>query len=99
MASETTLLPLDLPVIDFLNKNLKSGEPEWDLTRAHVLKALQDYGYFKASFDKIPIELRKSVFRAMEELFDLPLETKLRNVSEKAFQGYVGQVPNLTLYV
>lgn len=98
MGSETPLLPLRLPVIDFSIENLKPGEPEWDLTRADVQKALQDYGCFEASFDKIPIELRKLVFGALEELFDLPLQTKLRNVSKKPFHGYVGQYPMVPLY-
>lgn len=98
MGSETPLLPLRLPVIDFSNKNLQPGEPEWDLTRADVQKALQDYGCFEASFDRIPIELRKSVFGALEELFDLPLQTKLRNVSKKPFHGYVGQYLMVPLY-
>lgn len=98
MGSETPLLPLRLPVIDFSNKNLQPGEPEWDLTRDDVQKALQDYGCFEASFNRIPIELRKSVFGALEELFDLPLQTKLRNVSKKPFHGYVGQYPMVPLY-
>lgn len=98
MGSETPLLPLHLPVIDFSNQNLKPGEPQWDLTKADVQKALQDYGCFEASFDKVPIELRKSIFKALEELFDLPLQTKLRNVSKKPFHGYVGQYPLVPLY-
>ncbi|XP_010500907.1 PREDICTED: probable 2-oxoglutarate-dependent dioxygenase AOP1 isoform X2 [Camelina sativa] len=98
MGSETPLLPLCLPVIDFSNEYLKPGEPEWDLTSADVQKALQDYGCFEASFDRIPIELRKLVFETLEELFDLPLQTKLRNVSKKPFHGYVGQYPMVPLY-
>lgn len=97
-SDQNPLLPLHLPLIDFSNKNLKPGEPEWDLTRAHVKKALQDYGCFEASFDHIPIELRKSIFESLEELFDLPLQTKLRNVSKKPFHGYVGQYPMVPLY-
>lgn len=95
MGSET---PLYLPIIDFSKQNLKPGEAEWDLTKADVKKALQDYGCFEASFNKIPIELRKSIFGALEELFDLPLQTKLRNVSKKPFHGYVGQYPMVPLY-
>ncbi|VVB16803.1 unnamed protein product [Arabis nemorensis] len=95
MASETLLC---LPIIDFSNQNLKPGEPEWDLTRAHVLKALQDYGCFEASFDEVPFELRKSMFEAIEELFDLPLETKQGNKSQKPFHGYLGQHPTVPLY-
>uniref|UniRef100_A0A1J3I6H6 Putative 2-oxoglutarate-dependent dioxygenase AOP1.2 n=1 Tax=Noccaea caerulescens TaxID=107243 RepID=A0A1J3I6H6_NOCCA len=97
-SDQNPLLPLHLPLIDFSKKNLKPGEPEWDLTRAHVKKALQDYGCFEASFDQIPIELRKSIFESLEELFDLPLQTKLRNVSKKPFHGYVGQYPMVPLY-
>ncbi|CAN8321609.1 unnamed protein product [Cochlearia groenlandica] len=96
MGSETP--PLHLPKIDFSNQNMKPGEPQWDITRSNVRKALQEYGCFEASFDKVPIELRKSIFGALKELFDLPLEIKLRNVSEKPFHGYVGQYPMVPLY-
>lgn len=44
------------------------------------------------------MELRKSVFEASEEAFDLPLETKLSTKSDKLYKGYVGQVPTIPLY-
>lgn len=90
--------PLRLPVINFSNIGLKSGTPEWDLVKVQVREALQEYGCFEAIFDKVPLELRKSIFRALEELFNLPLQTKLRNSSKKPFHGYVGQYPMVPLY-
>lgn len=95
MGSETTL---KLPVIDFSNESLKPGSPEWDSVKSQVQQALQQYGCFEALFDKLSIELRKQIFVVLEELFSLPLQTKLKNVSKKPFHGYVGQYPMVPLY-
>lgn len=95
MGSET---PLKLPTIDFSMPNLKPGTTEWDLVRAQVRNALEEYGCFEALFNKVPLDIRKAIFEATEELFDLPLQTKLRNVSQKPFHGYVGQYPMVPLY-
>ena len=78
-----------LPVIDFSDQNLKPGSSKWDEVTADVLKALEDYGCFEASFDKLSVELNRSVFEAMEDLFELPIPTKQRNVSSKPFHGYL----------
>ncbi|GLU22151.1 hypothetical protein SLE2022_382470 [Rubroshorea leprosula] len=95
MGSESTLR---LPVIDFSKQDLKPGTPEWNSVKSQVLQALEEYGCFEALFDKVPLELRKAMFRSLEELFNLPLQTKLRNVSEKPFHGYVGQYLQVPLY-
>ncbi|KAG8492489.1 hypothetical protein CXB51_009752 [Gossypium anomalum] len=71
--SSTT--PAMVPVIDFSNQNLKPGSPEWDLVKSQVREALGEYGCFEALFDPI-LELRKAVFAALQEAFDLPLQTK-----------------------
>ncbi|XP_038999729.1 probable 2-oxoglutarate-dependent dioxygenase AOP1 [Hibiscus syriacus] len=76
-----------LPVIDFSNQNLKPGSPEWDLVKFQVCEALEEYGCFEASFDQF-FKLQNAVFGAMEEIFDLPLETKKLYVSDKLFRGY-----------
>ena len=81
--------PVKLPVIDFSKQDLKPGTPEWDLVKFQVRQALQEYGCFEALFHKV-LEVRKAVFGALEELFDLPLQTKERCVSEKLFRGYYG---------
>ncbi|KAE8705122.1 2-oxoglutarate-dependent dioxygenase AOP3 [Hibiscus syriacus] len=96
MDSQTPLIKL--PVIDFSKPELKPGTNEWDLVKGQVHVALRDYGCFEATFDKIPINLRESIFGSLEELFDLPLQTKIRNVSKKPYHGYVGQYPQVPLY-
>ncbi|GMI93987.1 hypothetical protein like AT1G52820 [Hibiscus trionum] len=83
-----------LPVIDFSNPNLKPGSLEWDLVKFQVRAALEEYGCFDASLDQVA-ELRNAVFGAMEEMFDLPLETKKLYVSDKLFRGYFGSPSGL----
>lgn len=95
MGSETTLT---LPIIDFTNLNLEANTPEWEIVKSQVHKALVEYGCFEATFDKIPLDLRKAIFASLEELFDLPLQTKVLNVSKKPYHGYVGQYPMVPLY-
>nr|QWJ73340.1 alkenyl hydroxalkyl producing 1 [Isatis tinctoria] len=81
---------LHLPVIDFSDQTLTPGTSKWDKVKADVRKALEDFGCFEAFFGKVSnIELDKSVLKAMEELFDLPVQTKQRNVSSKPFHGYL----------
>ncbi|CAH2053620.1 unnamed protein product [Thlaspi arvense] len=89
---------LSLPVIDFSISNLKPGTHEWDSVRARVRKALEDFGCFEAFFDGASVELRKAVFEASEEVFDLPLETKLSAKSENRNNGYSGQIPAMPLF-
>ncbi|XP_028766296.1 probable 2-oxoglutarate-dependent dioxygenase AOP1 [Neltuma alba] len=95
MGSETIL---KLPVVDFNSLNLESKNPKWDEVKSQVHKALEECGCFEALFDKVPLEIRKSLIDVLKELFDLPLQAKLRNVSKKPFHGYVGQYPHVPLY-
>ncbi|KAK4481905.1 hypothetical protein RD792_012817 [Penstemon davidsonii] len=88
---------IKLPVINFPD-DLKENTPEWYSVRKQVHEALKEYGCFEALFDKIPINLRESVFDGLKQLFDLPLQNKLRNRSNKPYHGYVGQYPMVPLY-
>ncbi|OMO54230.1 Oxoglutarate/iron-dependent dioxygenase [Corchorus capsularis] len=76
-----------LPVIDFSKQDLKPGTPEWDVLKVQVREALAKYGCFEASLDRLT-EVGKPFIGAMEEIFDLPLETKKLCVSESIFGGY-----------
>lgn len=87
-----------LPCIDLSTAGLNPGTPEWDSVRDQVLQALQKYGCFEALFDKVPSETRKAILGATKELYDLPPETKRRNVSTKPFPGYFGEHPLVPLY-
>lgn len=95
MGSET---PIQLPVIDFSNQNLKPGSLEWDSVKTQVRQALEEYGCFEALYDKASSELRKAVFESLKELFELPLETKMKNVSENPSHAYIAPHPNAPLY-
>jgi len=37
----------------------------------------------------LSVKLKNSVVEAMEELFELPIQTKLRNVYSQCFHGYL----------
>lgn len=88
-----------LPVLDFSCDNLKPGTSTWLSTSTEVMQALEDYGCFVVVYDKAPLELRNEVFGALEELFDLPTETKMKNkYDQKPLNGYVGQIPKIPLH-
>ncbi|CAH8327396.1 unnamed protein product [Eruca vesicaria subsp. sativa] len=98
ISSKPQCLPLSLPVIDFSAPNLKPETLEWDSVRTQVRKALEDFGCFEALFDGGSVELRKNVFEASQEVFDLPLESKMSAKSENRNNGYSGQVPGMPLF-
>ncbi|KAF9604834.1 hypothetical protein IFM89_010509 [Coptis chinensis] len=95
MGSES---PLRLPTIDFSNVDLKPGTIVWNSVKLQVKEALEEFGCFEAVYNQVPAELHKALFSSLEELFDLPLQTKLQNRSSKPFHGYVGQYPMIPLY-
>ncbi|XP_039117311.1 probable 2-oxoglutarate-dependent dioxygenase AOP1 [Dioscorea cayenensis subsp. rotundata] len=87
----------EVPKIDFsaLHPD-QPGSRGWAEVRAQVAEALRTYGWFEAVYEKVTPELKEKVFgSAVKELFNLPLEAKLRNVSDKPFHGYLGQIPFL----
>ena len=98
MDSETSLVSLRIPVVDFSIQPLKPGTLEWDSVRAQVQRGLEEFGCFEAVFHKIPSEIRRALLEALQELFDLPVQTKLQSVSNIPFQGYMGKIPVLPLY-
>ncbi|CAN1193821.1 Probable 2-oxoglutarate-dependent dioxygenase AOP1.2 [Linum perenne] len=89
---------MKLPFIDFSKQNLKSGTPAWEVLKSQVREALEEYGCFEASYDKVSTTLCSAAVESLEELFSLPLPIKLRNASKKPFHGYVGQYPQVPLY-
>ncbi|PIA30501.1 hypothetical protein AQUCO_05500051v1 [Aquilegia coerulea] len=90
---------LRLPTVDFSKTVLKTGTHEWDSVKLQVKVALEEYGCFEAIYDKVPTDLHKAVYSSLEELFDLPLSTKLKSKSTNpAGHGYIGQYPSVPLY-
>ncbi|XP_039158988.1 probable 2-oxoglutarate-dependent dioxygenase AOP1.2 [Eucalyptus grandis] len=86
------------PVIDLSSPGLEPGTAEWTAARDGVKRALESYGCFEARFEKVPAEMQASMLGLVREVFDLPLQTKLRNVSSEPLHGYVGQYPVVPLY-
>ncbi|TVU20801.1 hypothetical protein EJB05_30397, partial [Eragrostis curvula] len=71
---------------------VEPGTPGWDEAQAAVTASLVAHGCVVVAHDALSPELMRSLFdRAMPELFALPRETRLRNVSTKGkFRGYMG---------
>ncbi|XVF25065.1 hypothetical protein REPUB_Repub13aG0181500 [Reevesia pubescens] len=88
----------NVPILDFSRGDLKPGTDAWRLACKNVRQALEEFGCFIVEYDKFPLELHNQVFTVLEELFDLPTETKMKNRYEKPLNGYVGQIPKLPLH-
>lgn len=107
MDSPNHQLPARIPVIDFTGEKLKAAAAagggggdsiSWLKTSQEVVRALEEYGCFNAVYDEVSVELHEAIFDVSEELFDLPVETKVLNTSTTPSHGYVGQVPLIPLY-
>ncbi|KAL8500265.1 hypothetical protein ACS0TY_020029 [Phlomoides rotata] len=77
---------------------MSPNSSSWISTCKNVREALEEYGFFIANYEDVSSELDKQVFEVMEEVFDLPLETKIRNTSDLVFYGYVGQLPHAPIH-
>ncbi|KAJ0983846.1 hypothetical protein J5N97_002202 [Dioscorea zingiberensis] len=89
--------PQQLPLIDLSWLDPSQAEASgWDAARAAVMRALETFGCFEAIYDRITPELRASLFdEAMEEVFSLPLETKMGNNSDHPYGGFIGNLPGM----
>ncbi|KAG5621026.1 hypothetical protein H5410_006244, partial [Solanum commersonii] len=85
-----------VPTIHFSNhQELKPNTPLPESTKIQVFEALQEYGRFEAIYDKVPNDVREGMFGFLKKIFEFPLETKLKNISEKPMHGYMGMLPQL----
>ncbi|XP_015070811.1 probable 2-oxoglutarate-dependent dioxygenase AOP1 [Solanum pennellii] len=89
-----------IPTIDFSNQELKPNTPLWESTKIQLFDALQEYGCIEAIlYDKNLNEIREGLFDFSKKLFEFPLETKMKNISEVQYHiGYIGQIPHLPFY-
>ncbi|KAJ9692484.1 hypothetical protein PVL29_011512 [Vitis rotundifolia] len=87
-----------IPIVDFSTENLKPGTDSWFPACNNVRHALEEYGCFMAVYDQVPLGVHNTIFGAMRELFDLPMETKKQNISEKPYQGYTSECPAAPLH-
>ncbi|KAK7278942.1 hypothetical protein RJT34_23983 [Clitoria ternatea] len=91
---------LRLPILDFTKEeNLIPGSSSWLSTCTSVRQAFEEHGCFVVVYDKASNELQNGLFGSLKELFDLPTETKRRNVYEgMPLKSYVGQHPVIPLH-
>ncbi|XP_057741821.1 2-oxoglutarate-dependent dioxygenase AOP3-like [Arachis stenosperma] len=87
-----------LPLIDFTTENLNPGSDSWVSACQVVRTALGDHGGFLALYDEVDSEVYDSFYSAMEQLFDLPVETKRKSTTEKPIFSYSGQLSRIPLY-
>ena len=87
-----------LPTINFCEKNLEAGSSSWVSTSKDVVRALEEYGCFIATYTNFSPKLHEAIFGASKELFDLPTHVKILNTSNTPSHGYVGQEPIIPLY-
>ncbi|KAK2970097.1 hypothetical protein RJ640_018417 [Escallonia rubra] len=87
----------NLPVINFSEESMQPGTSSWLSACNQVRHALETYGCFLASYAKVSTELSDAVFQAVGELSELPRDTKVQNVADIPYFGYLGQDPRKPL--
>jgi len=81
---------MDIPKVDL--RGVEPGVPGWEEARAAVTASMVAYGCVVVAYDALEPALREVLFgRAFPELFQLPLETKKRNVSTRWFRSYIAR--------
>ncbi|XP_057772947.1 probable 2-oxoglutarate-dependent dioxygenase AOP1 [Salvia miltiorrhiza] len=95
MGSETSP---ELLVVDFNNPKMNAGSNCWSSACKDIRKAFETHGCFVALYDNISPQLHDSIFKATQEVLDLPIQTKLKNITEKPYHGYTGQIPIAPLH-
>lgn len=88
----------ELVVVDFNKEEMKPNSSSWLSSCKDIRKAFENHGCFIALYNKISPQLHNSIFKAADELFDLPTHVKIQNIVEKPYHGYVGQMPIVPLH-
>ncbi|XP_023761677.1 deoxypodophyllotoxin synthase [Lactuca sativa] len=89
--------PNKLPVITFNTKTLNRSNGAWQSTSHTVRGALENYGCFILATDKVSSDLRDTMFELANDLFHLPMETKVKNTSDLLGFGY-GKYASMPLW-
>ena len=98
MGSNSLHKELRIPTINFSLEDLKPGSSSWVSTCKQVRYALEEYGCFIALYQQISPQLMDNIFGQSRDLFEVPLENKVKNTSEEPYRGYIGPNPLMPLY-
>ncbi|KAI3972853.1 hypothetical protein MKX01_019511 [Papaver californicum] len=88
------------PCISFSEnpKDLVEDSEVWKVLCKQVREACEDYGCFQLVYNQVPVQLHEELLMGLKELFDLPDETKEKNISTKFCYGYIGKEKEVPLY-
>lgn len=85
-----------IPILEFTKASLTPGSSSWKSASDSVQHALETYGCLVVSDEKTRSEhLRESLFSVLDEVFDLPDETKKKYTSKLGGFGYDGRYPRM----
>ncbi|CAL1377847.1 unnamed protein product [Linum trigynum] len=87
-----------IPVVNLFGEALKPGSGDWAAACSDVRRAMEGYGCMEVLYDESSEELSSSVLEALEELFELPQEIKMKNVNPKPAHGYMGRLSVLPIH-
>ncbi|KAI3463365.1 hypothetical protein Pfo_020028 [Paulownia fortunei] len=87
-----------LQVVEFTEINSTPGTTSWKSTSDSVRRALETYGCLVVDYTKIGAEMQGAIFKLSEELFRLPMETKIKHTSQLAGFGYGGNYTTMPLF-
>ncbi|CAI9089984.1 OLC1v1024644C1 [Oldenlandia corymbosa var. corymbosa] len=77
-----------IPVISLAGETAKPGTSSWVAACEKVKAAMEEYGCFVAIHDLFTSEDSASVFKALKDVFGLPVEAKKKNVFDNPMYGY-----------
>ncbi|CAN0898671.1 Probable 2-oxoglutarate-dependent dioxygenase AOP1.2, partial [Linum grandiflorum] len=71
------------------------GSPAWVRASTQVRRAMEDHGCLEIVWSN---EFHSSILEALEQLFRLPQETKMKNINPKPAHGYMGKLSVLPIH-
>ncbi|CAM8994215.1 unnamed protein product [Rhodiola kirilowii] len=86
-----------IPTVYFTKDSCTQDTKSWMCMCDTIRLALEEYGCFKAEYG-VSEKLQTTTFNALEDLFNLPVETKKHNNYSKPLHGYVGQYTAIPLH-
>ncbi|CAL0305703.1 unnamed protein product [Lupinus luteus] len=77
---------------------IEEGSEEWREMCLKVREAGETHGYFLLMCDDVPNDLREEMFKQINTLFELPLQTKMKYKKPKLFRSYNRRNPITPFY-
>lgn len=95
MGSETVS---KIPQVNLSSESLKPGTSSWNSACKDIRQALEEYGCLEVVYSEPSVEFHNRILAALEELFQLPQEVKMKNVNPKPAHGYMGKISTFPIH-